>query len=80
MNRYLFQVRVVFLQLQALSSVLFVLFSNITRHSRYSAIFLLSALQYNLNSVSFFSHFFMYYLVRFTLYVCVIQLHNPHNA
>ena len=53
MNRHLVEVGIVFLPLKTLGSILFVLGGNVTRHSRYTALFLLGALQDDLHPVSF---------------------------
>ena len=53
MNGNLVEVRVVLLALETLRGVLLVLGGDVTRHSRYTAFFLLSALEDDLHPVSF---------------------------
>lgn len=54
-DSYLFKVWVVFLTLQSVRSVSFVLCCDVAGHSRYTALFLLSALKDHLNAVTFVS-------------------------
>ena len=53
MNSYLVKVWVILLALKAVRSILLVLGSNVTRHSRNTACFLLGALKNDLHPVSF---------------------------
>jgi hypothetical protein len=57
MNRVLLQYRVVLFQLQALRSVFLVLGGDVTAGAGLSTVFVFSAFQDNLNTISFLGHF-----------------------